>query len=65
MEMAKALTQQQNEINDYALYTALAHREKDLQNKSVYEEIVQEEKSHYEFWEKIIEKSLEANQRRC
>ncbi len=61
MEMAKALTQQQNEINDYALYTALAHREKDLQNKSVYEEIAQEEKSHYEFWEKITEKSLEAN----
>ena len=61
MNMKKALIQQQNEINDYALYSALAHREKDPHNKSVYEKIAQEEKTHYDFWEGITGKSIKAN----
>ncbi len=61
MEIKKALKQQQNEINDYALYKALAHREKNPHNKEVYEKIASEEKSHYEFWEKITGKQLKAN----
>ncbi len=61
MDIKKALIQQQNEINDYALYSALAHREKDPHNKSVYEDIAQEEKTHYEFWKGITGKSIKAN----
>ena len=59
MNMKKALKQQQNEINDYALYSLLARREKELHNKSVYESIAQEEKQHYEFWKKITKKELQ------
>ncbi len=61
MEIQKALTQQQNEINDYALYSALARREKDPHNKSVYEKIAKEEKTHYDFWKSITGKSIKAN----
>ncbi len=61
MGMKKALKQQQNEINDYALYSALSRREKDAQNKSVYESIALEEKGHYLFWEKITGKTVEPN----
>lgn len=59
--MKKALVQQKNEINDYALYTALASREKASHNKKVYENIAQEEKKHYEFWREITGKSIKAN----
>ena len=61
MDMQKALRQQQNEINNYTLYIALARREKDAHNKSVYEDIAAEEKQHYEFWKKITGKSVRAN----
>ncbi len=59
--MQKALRQQQNEINDYALYTAMAHRQKEEHNKKVFEEIAAEEKTHYEFWRDITGKSLKPN----
>lgn len=59
--MQKALRQQQNEINDYALYTAMAHRQKEEHNKKVFEEIAAEEKTHYEFWRGITGKSLKPN----
>jgi len=52
MDMQKALRQQQNEINNYTLYIALARREKDAHNKSVYEDIAAEKKRHYDFWKK-------------
>ncbi|HHD81040.1 MAG TPA: rubrerythrin family protein, partial [Campylobacterales bacterium] len=61
MEMKKALRQQQNEINDYALYSAFASMEKDVHNKSVYARIAREEKEHYMFWEKITGKKVEPN----
>jgi len=37
MDIKKALIQQENEINDYALYSALAHREKKPHNISANE----------------------------
>lgn len=61
MDLKKALAQQQNEINDYALYSAMAHREKDAHNKSVYQRIALEEKTHYEFWKEITNTSVKAN----
>ena len=61
MDIQKALRQQQNEINDYALYSALARREKKAHNKSVYESIAEEEKTHYEFWKDITGRSLKPN----
>lgn len=53
MELQKALKQQQNEINDYALYQALANYEKEQHNKELFKEIASEELSHYQFWEEI------------
>lgn len=61
MEIKKALRQQQNEINDYALYKALAKHESDPHNKEVFEKIAAEEKTHYDFWEEITQKPLRAN----
>ncbi len=57
----EALRQQQNEINDYALYRALAQREKDPDKRAVYEKIASQERRHYEFWKAITKRSLEPN----
>lgn len=53
VDLKRALRQQQNEINDNALYLALAKREKDAENRTVFEKIAGEELSHYRFWEGI------------
>ena len=58
MDMKKALKQQQNEINDYALYAALAKVEKEPHNKELFEKIAQEELSHYRFWQEITSQEL-------
>lgn len=60
-ELKKALTQQQNEINDYALYLALARREKEPQNREVFVKIAEEELEHYRFWEKMTGQKREAS----
>ncbi len=59
MDMEKALKQQQNEINDYALYKALAKLEKDPHNRELFEKIATEELSHYRFWKSITSKEME------
>ncbi|PWE19846.1 rubrerythrin family protein [Aliarcobacter skirrowii] len=58
--LKKALLQQQNEINDYTIYKALALFQKDENNKKIFEKIAKEEKSHYDFWVKITKKQLHA-----
>ncbi len=58
MDIEEALRQQQNEINDYALYRALARRERDPAKKGVYEKIAAQERSHYEFWRSITKNEL-------
>ncbi len=55
-ELKKALIQQQNEINDYAIYSTLAI--KDKQNRKIFNKIANEEKTHYEFWVKITNKEI-------
>jgi len=55
-ELKKALVQQQNEINDYAIYSTLAI--KDKQNRKIFNKIANEEKTHYEFWVKITNKEI-------
>ncbi len=57
-EMKKALTQQQNEINDYTIYKALAERQREAANREVFLKIAEEEKTHYEFWVKITKQEL-------
>jgi len=52
-KLSKALIQQQNEINDYAIYQALSLRQDSEQNKNVFIKIANEEKTHYNFWFKI------------
>ena len=56
--LKKALKQQQNEINDYTIYKALALFQKDEKNKKIFEKIAKDEKSHYDFWVKITNKQL-------
>ena len=51
--LQKALHQQQNEIDDYAIYTKLSQMEKDPSNKEILEAIAAEEMEHYLFWRKI------------
>jgi VIT1/CCC1 family predicted Fe2+/Mn2+ transporter len=58
--LKKALIQQQNEINDYAVYSALAISQKDEKNKELFQKIAKEEKCHYEFWLKITNTELKA-----
>ena len=60
-ELKKALIQQQNEINDHALYLALSQREKEPQNREVFVRIAEEELEHYRFWEKITGQKREAS----
>ncbi|WP_345974217.1 VIT1/CCC1 family protein [Sulfurimonas sp. HSL3-7] len=60
-ELKKALIQQQNEINDHALYLALAQREKEPQNREVFVKIAEEELEHYRFWEKITGQKRKAS----
>jgi len=54
----KALIQQQNEINDYAIYKALSLRQDSEKNKNIFSKIAQEEKAHYNFWLKITKKEI-------
>lgn len=56
--LKKALTQQQNEINDYTIYKALSQLQTDKQNKEIFEKIANEEKAHYNFWYKITNRDL-------
>jgi VIT1/CCC1 family predicted Fe2+/Mn2+ transporter len=58
--LKKALTQQQNEINDYTIYKALAKCQKDKENKEIFEKIANEEKGHYDFWYGITKQHLNA-----
>ncbi|MFY4805753.1 VIT1/CCC1 transporter family protein [Aliarcobacter butzleri] len=58
--LKKALKQQQNEINDYTIYKALSLFQKNEENKKIFEKIANEEKSHYDFWVKITNKQLKA-----
>ena len=57
-DLKRALRQQQNEINDYAVYRLLAQKESDPNNKSVFEKIADEERGHYEFWKNITKTEL-------
>ncbi|QKF59002.1 VIT1/CCC1 transporter family protein [Aliarcobacter lanthieri] len=58
VKLKKALRQQQNEINDYTIYKALALQQKDEKNKKVFEKIAKEEKTHYDFWVNITKRQL-------
>lgn len=61
IDLKRALAQQQNEINDYALYLALSQREKEAENRKVFVEIAEEELAHYRFWEEITGQKCEAS----
>jgi vacuolar iron transporter family protein len=61
IDVKKALRQQQNEINDYTLYTALAAREKLPENRAVFAKIAEEELGHYGFWVNITGRELKAS----
>lgn len=61
-DLKKALIQQQNEINDYTVYSALAISQDDEENKKIFQKIAKEEKYHYDFWIKITNKELQAQQ---
>jgi len=47
INISKALKQQQNEIDDFTIYSMLAQSEKNDANKVVFQKIAHEEKGHY------------------
>lgn len=57
--MRQAILIQQNEITEYATYKAIAARVKDGKNKQILERIADEEKAHYDIWEKYTGKSMQ------
>jgi len=61
MNIKQILKQQQKELNDALLFETLAKREKDPQNKKIFELIAKEELEHYKFLKRITGKSLKAN----
>ncbi|WP_353663126.1 VIT1/CCC1 transporter family protein [Hydrogenimonas sp. SS33] len=63
IEMREALRQQQNEIDDYAVYKAVAKIEEDPKNREVLHKIAHQEKRHYAFWKKVTGKSLHPRRR--
>jgi len=46
---AKIVRQQQNEIDDFTIYSRLSHYEKDEHNRSLLAKIAAEEQAHYRF----------------
>lgn len=57
MDLKKALKQQQNEINDFAVYSEVA-KISDTKNREILLKIANDEKSHYDFWKQITKKDL-------
>ena len=60
LDIKKALKQQQNEINDWAVYTKIA-KIADKKNRDILLKIAKDEKKHYDFWKKITKKELNYN----
>lgn len=60
INLRKALTQQQNEINDYTIYKTLATYQNDENNRTIFVKIAKEEKLHYDFWLKITNQEIKA-----
>jgi len=58
--MQKALRQQQNEIDDHAIYRSLARIEEVPANREILEKIAAEEMEHYRFWKKITGREMAA-----
>jgi VIT1/CCC1 family predicted Fe2+/Mn2+ transporter len=58
IDRKKALWQQQNEIDDHAVYSRLAEMADEEENGRILKEIAAEELEHYRFWEKITGESL-------
>jgi len=49
----KILNAQKNEITEYFIYSKLAEKTKDPRNRKTLQEIAEDEKSHYKFWEQF------------
>ena len=60
--MDKLYKQQINEITEHHIYSMLADNCGDLKNKSVLQEIADQELQHYNFWKSITKKEAEPNQ---
>ncbi len=59
MQLQKALGQQQNEIDEYHIYTQLAAICKDEHNREIFKRIAADELRHYNFWKEVTGKELE------
>jgi len=57
-DLKKALRQQQNEINDFTIYSILAALQREDKNKKIFEKIAREEQQHYQFWVGITQRQL-------
>lgn len=54
----KILKMQKDEITEYHIYSKLADRTKDPNNKEILKSIAEDELKHYNFWNKITDKNM-------
>lgn len=59
MDLDVALRQQQNEINEYHIYSELAKICKNEHNQKIFERIAADELRHYNFWKEVTKKELQ------
>lgn len=62
--MNKIYQQEINEITEYNIYSELAKLSKNTKNKSVLQEIANQELQHYNFWKSITKKEAKPNKYR-
>lgn len=58
VDTQKALRQQQNEIDDYTIYSMLARSEKHKANREIFRKIAKEEQGHYAYLRSFTQKEL-------
>ena len=58
VDTQKALRQQQNEIDDYTIYSMLARSEKHEANREIFRKIAKEEQGHYAYLRSFTQKEL-------
>ncbi len=59
VDIQKALRQQQNEIDDYTIYSMLATSEKHEPNRDIFRKIAKEEQGHYAYLRTLTQKELQ------
>lgn len=57
----QALKQLQDEINDHTIYTYLAHKSEDENNRKIFQKLAAEERNHYDFCQMLTGETRRPN----